>query len=122
MARELISVVDDDPLVRQTLPDVLRELGFAVAAFPSALEFLASGRVAETRCLLLDVVMPGMSGYALQHELQRLGQRIPIIYITGQTDRAVRPRLSEQGAVACLFKPFCATALSDALAAALRDS
>ena len=59
---------------------------------------------------------------ALQHELQRLGQRIQIIFITGQTDRALRPRLSEHGAVACLFKPFCATALSDALAAALRDS
>src|ERR1700730_7465267 len=115
----LVSVVDDDESVRESLPDLLRELGFAAEAFASAEEFLASDRVGQTRCLILDVTMPGMSGPDLQRELTARPQAIPIIFITAQGDRATRPRLLEQGAVECLLKPFSDTALREALDAAL---
>ena len=118
--RSLVSVVDDDESVRESLPDLLREFGFAAEAFSSAEAFLASDVVSETSCLLLDVAMPGMSGPELQQELIRRQQDIPIVFITANGDKTVRPRLLAQGAVECLFKPFSETALLDALNAALR--
>ncbi len=118
----LISVVDDDESVRESLPDLLRELGFAAHAFSSAEEFLASGFVDETRCLILDIAMPGMTGPDLQQELRVRRREIPIVFITAHRDEAVRPRVLEQGAVECLFKPFSDTALLKALNAALRVS
>ena len=116
----LVSVVDDDESVRESLPDLLREFGFAAQAFSSAEEFLASDYVGQTKCLILDIAMPGMSGLDLQRELKLRRQEIPIIFITASTDKTVRPRLLEQGAVECLFKPFSDTALLDALHVALR--
>ena len=116
----LVSVVDDDESVRESLPDLLRQFGFAAQAFSSAEAFLASEAVSETSCLILDIAMPGMSGPDLQQELIRRRQEIPIVFITANGDRAVRPRLLAQGAVECLFKPFSDTALLDALNAALR--
>jgi FixJ family two-component response regulator len=118
--RSLVSVVDDDESVRESLPDLLRELGFSAEAFSSAEAFLASDFVSETSCLLLDVAMPGMSGPELQQELIRRQQDIPIVFITANGDKTVRPRLLAQGAVECLFKPFSEAALHDALNAALR--
>lgn len=118
----LISVVDDDESVRESLPDLLRELGFEAQAFSSAEEFLASASIARTRCLILDVTMLGMSGPDLQQELARRGQEIPIIFITAHADEAVRPGLLARGAVECLFKPFSEAALLDALNAALGAS
>ena len=118
--RSLVSVVDDDESVRESLPDLLRELGFAAEAFSSAEAFLASEVVSETSCLILDVAMPGMSGPDLQEELIRRQQEIPIVFITANGDETVRPRLLAQGAVECLFKPFSEAALLDALNAALR--
>lgn len=118
--RSLVSVVDDDESVRESLPDLLREFGFAVEAFSSAKAFLASGTASETRCLLLDIAMPGMSGPELQQELRRRQQEIPIVFITGTGDQTVRPRVLATGAVECLFKPFSEAALLDALNAALR--
>jgi FixJ family two-component response regulator len=118
--RPLVSVVDDDESVRESLPDLLRELGYSVQAFSSAEEFLASDCVGETRCLILDIAMPGMTGLDLQQELPLRGQDIPIIYITAQADEFVRSCSLEQGAVACLFKPFSDTALFEALNAAFR--
>jgi len=120
--RPLISVVDDDESVRESLPDLLRELGFAAQAFSSAEEFLASDFVGQTRCLVLDVTMPGMSGPDLQQELARRRQEIPIVFITAHRDEGVRPRLLNRGAAACLFKPFSETALLEALHAALRSN
>jgi FixJ family two-component response regulator len=120
--RPLVSVVDDDESVRESLPDLLVELGFAVRAFSSAEEFLASDCVQRTHCLLLDIVMPGMSGPELQHELKRQRQPIPIIFITSQVDENVRRRLLERGGVDCLFKPFSETALRNAIAAALQTN
>ena len=116
----LVSVVDDDESVRESLPDLLRELGFEAQAFPSAEEFLASDSLGQTRCLILDVAMPGMSGPELQRELKRRRQEIPIVFITAHGGETVRPRLLEQGAVECLFKPFSDTALLEALNAALQ--
>jgi FixJ family two-component response regulator len=120
--RALVSIVDDDESVRESLPDLVREFGFAARVFSSAEELLASDALALTRCLVLDIAMPGMSGPALQLELARRGQKIPIIFVTAHTDKSVRPRLLEQGAVDCLFKPFSDTALLAALNAALRAS
>jgi FixJ family two-component response regulator len=120
--RPLVSVVDDDESVRESLPDLLRELGYSVRAFSSAAEFLASDCVDETKCLILDIAMPGMTGSDLQQELTVRGQEIPIIFITAQADETVYQRLLEQGAVECLFKPFSDTALFEALNAAFRVS
>jgi FixJ family two-component response regulator len=116
----LVSVVDDDESVRESLPDLLKELGFKVRAFSSAEEFLASDCVDQSKCLILDVAMPGMSGPDLQRELTRRGQEIPIIFITAHKDETVRPRLLGQGAVECLFKPFSDMVLLEAVNAALR--
>ena len=122
MVRSLVSVVDDDESVREALPDLLSELGFPVRAFSSAEEFLASEYVDQTACLILDVAMPGMSGPELQTELGRRGQEIPIVFITAHADENVRPRLLEQGAAECLFKPFSERALLRALRAALQTA
>ena len=116
----LVSVVDDDESVRESLPDLLREFGFAAQAFSSAEAFLASEVVGETNCLLLDIAMPGMSGPDLQQELARRGQKIPIVFITGHGDSTLRPCLLARGAVECLSKPFSEATLLDALNAALR--
>jgi FixJ family two-component response regulator len=119
IGRILVSLVDDDGSVRESLPDLLTQFGFAARAFSSAEEFLASDCVAQTKCLLLDVAMPGMTGPDLQQELTRRRQGIPIIFITADRDMIVRQRLIEQGAVECLFKPFSDTALLDAVNSAL---
>ncbi len=116
----LVSVVDDDQSVRESLPDLLREFGFAVAIFSSAEEFLASDSMGQTQCLILDIAMPGMSGPDLQRELTLRRQKIPIVFITALRDETVAPRLLEQGAVACLLKPFSETDLMDAINVALR--
>jgi FixJ family two-component response regulator len=116
----LVSVVDDDESVRESLPDLLREFGFAVETFSSAEEFLNSRSVTDTRCLILDIALPGMSGPELQRELRRRGLEIPIIFITAHADDRVRPRMIEQDAVDCLLKPFTDVDLRIALEAALR--
>ena len=118
--RSLVSIVDDDESVRESLPDLVRAFGFAAEAFSSAEAFLASDGITETSCLILDVAMPGMSGPELQQELIRRRQDIPIVFITAGDDQSIRPRLVAQGAVECLFKPLSKTALLDALNAALR--
>jgi len=118
-ARPLVSVVDDDESVRESLPDLLQEFGFAVETFASAEEFLASGGIGNTCCLVLDIAMPGMSGPDLQHELLQRRHKVPIVFITAHADQSDLPRLMEQGAVACLLKPFSDTALLEAVNAAL---
>ncbi len=117
--RPVVSVVDDDESVRESLPDSIRQCGFAAEAFSSAEAFLASDIVGETSCLLLDITMPGMSGPDVQQELKRRRQEIPIVFITAHGDESVRPRLLAGGAVECLFKPFSEKALIDALSTAL---
>ena len=118
-SRHLVSVVDDDESVRESLPGLLQEHGFEVEVFASADEFLASAFVDQTRCLLLDITMPGMSGPELQQELARQRRSIPVVFITGNADDTILPFLMEAGAVACLLKPFSESALLEAISAAL---
>jgi FixJ family two-component response regulator len=120
--RPLVCVVDDDESVRESLPDLLKELGFAVGAFSSAEAFLASDYVNETKCLILDIAMPGMSGPDLQQELKLRHQEIPIVFITARRDDTVHALMLEQGAVECLFKPFSETVLLDAINLALKSA
>ncbi|HVM92335.1 MAG TPA: response regulator [Terriglobales bacterium] len=120
--RPLLSVVDDDESVRESLPDLIREFGFAARAFSSAEEFLSSPSVDETSCLILDVAMPGMSGPELQQDLKRRGQVIPIIFITGQKEESVRNRVLGQGAAGFLLKPFSDVALLAAIKTALQPA
>jgi FixJ family two-component response regulator len=118
-SRSLVSVVDDDESVRESLPDLLKEFGYSVRTFSSAAEFLASDALDQTRCLLLDIAMPGMTGIELQAELKRQHKRIPIIFISATQDEAVRARVIALGAAACLTKPFSDTALLEALRTAM---
>ena len=116
--RFVVAVVDDDESVRESLPDLLRECGYAAEAFASAQELLDSGELVRIGCLVLDLAMPGMSGPELHQELRRRGQVVPIVFITATADKTVRPHLLAQGAVDCLFKPFSDTALLAAISAA----
>lgn len=114
----LVSVVDDDDSVRESLPDLLREFGLASKAFATPSDFLQSGFVDKTNCLILDIAMPGMSGPELRRELLRQGHDIPTIFMTAHADFASQPDMRE-GVVDCLLKPFSETALLEALKRAL---
>jgi FixJ family two-component response regulator len=118
----LLSVVDDDESIRESLRGLIKEFGFAARSFSSAEEFLSSGAVDETSCLILDIAMPGMSGPELHQELKRRGDEIPVIFITGQKDERIRARVFEQGAAGFLLKPFSDAALLAAIKTALQAS
>ena len=113
-AAVLVCVVDDDESVRESLPDLLREFGLASEAFASPRDFLQSAFVDSTKCLILDIAMPGMSGPELRRELLRRGHDIPTIFITAHAEAA-----SREGVVDCLLKPFSDTELREALKRAL---
>jgi FixJ family two-component response regulator len=118
--QSLVSIIDDDESVRESLPDLLKVFGLASETFSSAEEFLAKDGISRSKCLILDVAMPGMSGPELQKELNRRMIKTPIIFITAHRDETERSRLIEQGAIACLIKPFSDVALLEALNAAFR--
>jgi FixJ family two-component response regulator len=118
--RAMVAVVDDSDSVRESLPDLLKDVGFAVQAFASAEAFLESGHQGKTSCLILDVGLPGMSGPDLQEELKRRGAHVPIVFITGDRDPSLCPRLLALGAAACLLKPFTDAALLEAINNALK--
>jgi FixJ family two-component response regulator len=118
-AVQRLSVVDDDESMREGLANVLRSLGHAVDEFGSAESFLDANAVSRTRCLILDISMPGMTGAELQLELLRRGHATPIVFITAQADESLRPTLIARGAVECLLKPFSEAALLTALRAGL---
>lgn len=111
----LVSVIDDDESVRESLPDLLKEFGFSASAFSSAQEFLSSSSIGQAKCLILDVAMPGMTGLDLQLELRRRGHEIPVIFITALRDKATRDQAFKQGAIQFLCKPFSDTDLLEAL-------
>ena len=117
--RPQVSVVDDDESVRESLPDLLRELGFDAHAFSSAAEFLGSELVEQTNCLVLDVAMPGRGGPELQQELAVRRPELPLVFITAHRDETLRFRLLARGAVAVLYKPFTESDLLKALQTAL---
>jgi FixJ family two-component response regulator len=112
--RTLVAVVDDDESVRESLPDLLGEMGFTARAFASAEEFLASDDIADVRCMILDIGLPGMSGPELQQELIQRGHSIPTIFITARSRQSI-PTGLRLGAAGCLFKPFNEQELRTAL-------
>lgn len=117
--RSLVVVVDDDASVRESLPELLQELGFAVRTYPSADAFLASRHIDETDCLVVDIDMPDKDGFELLNELQMRGHDIPAVLMTANADEAVRSHVGQGGVVACLLKPFGEAALLEAIGAAL---
>ena len=118
---ELVSIVDDDDSVRESLPDLVRQLGFAAEAFSSAEAFLGSDLLNETRCLILDVTMPGMSGLDVLRLLKTRGNAIPVILISAHDDENTRARGRELGADCFMRKPLDGQALLDAIARLAQD-
>lgn len=111
----LISVVDDDDAVRESLQRLIRSVGFTVQAFPSAEQFLNSDQLRHTRCLILDVKLPGIDGLELQRQLTANRCEIPVIFITAHADERTRVRALGNGALEYLFKPFSEEALLNAI-------
>jgi len=118
----LISIVDDDEALRNSLDDLVQSIGFRTQGFPSAEAFLNSSQARDTACLILDVRMPGMNGLDLQRRIVVTGWRIPIIFITSHADDNARARALEAGAVAFLHKPFREEELLRAIDAAFKRS
>ena len=118
----LISIVDDDDALRNSLDDLIRSIGFRTQGFPSAEAFLNSNQARDTACLILDVRMPGMNGLDLQRQIVAANWRIPIIFITSHADDDARVRALDAGAVAFLYKPFREEELLNAIDAALKHS
>jgi len=118
----LISIVDDDDALRSSLDNLIRSVGLRAQGFASAEAFLGSNHLHETRCLILDVRMRGMSGPELQRQMAVANSQIPIIFITAHEDDAQRAQALEAGAVAFLHKPFYEEELLRAIDAALKDS
>jgi FixJ family two-component response regulator len=114
----VISIVDDDNSVRESLWGLLRSIGFAVNAFTSAEEFLNSDQLGDTDCLILDVRMPGMNGIELQRHMVAVQSKIPVIFITAYEDEGMRAQALGAGALAFLVKPFSEEALLSAINAA----
>ena len=115
--RPLVCVIDDDESVRESLPELLSQLGLNCRAFSSAAEYLASDLIETAACIIADIGMPGMSGRGLQRHLLRNDLRTPMIFMTGQPDECTT--VIEAGAVACLAKPFTEQTLLAALATAI---
>ena len=118
----LISIVDDDDALRNSLDDLIRSIGFRTQGFSSADAFLSSNQARDTACLILDVRMPGMNGIDLQRQIVAANWRIPIIFITSHADDDARARALKAGAVAFLYKPFREEELLNAIDAALNHS
>jgi FixJ family two-component response regulator len=116
----MISIIDDDLLVRESTADLISSLGHEPLIFDSAEQFLASGRLADTACIITDLQMPGLSGLDLQARLRADGHLTPIIFITAYPNEAARARAFDAGAVAFLTKPYEETALVGSLKIALR--
>jgi FixJ family two-component response regulator len=116
-----ISIVDDDASIREALKSLMRSARFNVEAFASAEEFLASERLNNTACLILDVSLPGMSGFELQNRLNSEQRAIPIIFITAQADEASRQRALKGGAIEFLHKPVRRETLFKAIQSAIES-
>ncbi len=123
MKRNLaISIIDDDESMRESLESLLKSMGFRVALFTGAEEFLGAQGADRTDCLILDVRLGGMSGPELQRELSTAKPTLPIIFITGHGTEALRQKVMADGAVDCLFKPFSEEKLLTAVGAAANMS
>jgi FixJ family two-component response regulator len=121
VTRDLISIIDDDESVRRTTKLLIESFGFRAAAFESAEDFLSSGHLNDTSCLIVDVQMPGMNGLQLQSQLAAADCRIPFIFITGYDNAESRRRAMQAGAVAFLAKPFTDEQLVQCIRSALQE-
>jgi FixJ family two-component response regulator len=101
----LVSVVEDDQFFRESMGRLMRSLGYTVEAFPSAADFLASPRLAQTACLITDVHMPAMTGIELYRHLIDVGYAIPTILVTAYPDDVDRARALKDGVICYLPKP-----------------
>jgi FixJ family two-component response regulator len=101
-----IVIIDDDVLVRQALGDCMESAGYAVESFGSAEEFLASGSAQNAACLIVDVQLPGITGFELQDQLAGADNRVPVVFVSAQGTQANRDKAMSQGAVGFLSKPF----------------
>ena len=117
----VVSIIDDDQTVRQSIQRLMRSRGLAARTFASAEEFLGSSFMHQTACLITDVQMPGMSGIELQAVMQKQGPRLPMIFLTAFPDERVEARALEAGAIGFLIKPFDAKDLINLVEAALRN-
>jgi len=117
---QMVSIVDDDPLAREGIRELVESLGYRALAFVSAQEFLQSGAVAKTGCLITDLQMPGLNGLELQEKLQAQGYQTPVILITAYPDEKHRSRAMNAGAVGFLSKPFEEQSLVECLAVAMK--
>lgn len=120
LAKNLISVIDDDESVRATTKLLIESSGYRAAAFESAENLLSSEQLDDTSCLIIDIQMPGMNGLQLQRHLAAAGSRIPIIFMTAYDDKESRRRAMQGGAVAFLAKPFTDEQLFRTIRSALR--
>ena len=116
----VVSIVDDDEAVRAAMSSLVRSLGYEACIFESAEAFLASPRLRDTSCLILDVQMPGMTGLQLQAELGSRGHRIPIIFITAFSEERIRHRAEAAGAAGFFRKPVDGGTIANCLDAVLR--
>jgi FixJ family two-component response regulator len=117
----MISIIDDDPSVREATKGLMRSLGYATATFASAEEFLQSGRVIDSSCVISDIKMPGMSGIELQSQLTANGHCVPIIFVTAFPEERMRKRAMKAGALCFLSKPFSEETLIECLDRALTE-
>ena len=116
----MISIVDDDPSIREAMLGLVRSLGFEAVTFPSAEDFLRSEQVDGTTCLITDLQMPGLSGIELQSQLISRGNSVPIIFVTASPERGIEAQVRSAGAVGFLNKPFDDRTLIECLDQALR--
>lgn len=119
---QMVSIVDDDPLAREGIRELVESLGYKALAFVSAQDFLQSGAIAATGCLITDLQMPGLSGLDLQERLQAQGYRTPVILITAYPNEKHRSRAMSAGAIGFLSKPFEEQCLVDCLSVAMSRS
>jgi FixJ family two-component response regulator len=104
--KPLISIVDDDELIRDAATGLIKSLGYNAVAFASAEDFLSSRQLLQTACLIADINMPEMSGLDLHRELSASGKPIPTVLITAYPDDGVRKRALSAGVIGYLTKPF----------------
>jgi FixJ family two-component response regulator len=119
--RKLVAIVDDDESIRAALQGFMKEAGLPAQSFASAEEFLESGNLNQTACLVTDIRMPGMSGLELQSRLNAERRRIPIVFITAHGDESMRMQALRAGAVEFLAKPFDEEVLLDCVRAAMEN-
>jgi len=117
---QMVSIVDDDPLAREGIKELVESLGYKALAFVSAQDFLQSGAIARTGCLITDLQMPGLNGLELQERLQAGGYDTPVILITAYPDEKHRGRAMSAGAIGFLSKPFEEQSLLECLTIAMK--